>query len=178
MRLTGLIVGLTGRKGSGKNLAALGLPGFQVLAFADPLKGACMDLFGLTEKEMQDPELKEVPLERWPFQSPRIIMQKVGTDAMRANWPTIWVEALRRKLAVSPHRNAVITDCRFLNEAEMIRQLGGYIIRIVRPGMPQTDIHPSETEMDSMVVDATVINDGNADDLHRKTAAAVISLMQ
>ena len=159
-------------------MAALGLPGFQILAFADPLKGACVDLFGLTDKEMQDPELKEVPLERWPFQSPRTIMQKVGTDAMRANWPTIWVEALRRKLLDSPHTNSVITDCRFLNEAEMIRELGGYLIRIVRPGLPQTDLHPSETEMDSMVVDDTIINGGDAYDLHRKIASAVINLLR
>jgi hypothetical protein len=171
-----MIIGLTGLKGTGKSLAATGLPGFHIIAFADPLKAACKDLFGLTDKEMQDRALKEAPLERWPFQSPRVIMQKVGTDAMRANWPLIWVEVLRRKLKEWPEVNWVITDCRFLNEAQMIKGLGGYIIRIERPDIPADDPHPSETEMALIKADKTVINDGSISTLHTRLAAAVMDL--
>jgi hypothetical protein len=180
-----MIIGLTGHKGSGKNLAAdaicKSLPSFKQDAFARPLKEACSVIFGLSDVEMNDPEIKEVPLTRYPFESPREIMQKLGTEAVRAHWKDAWVEALIRR--VRGLGDCVVTDCRFPNEVQALQNLGGHIIRIVRPAAEPTtdrdrDLHPSETVQDALTVDKTVINDGSADLLAARVLAAVYELME
>ena len=74
----------------------------------------------------------------------------------------------------------VITDCRFINEAEAIRAAGGVVWRIVRPGAgAQGGIsgHASEAEMVSpeflAQIDATLQNDSTLDALR----GAVVSLL-
>src|ERR1700748_2579418 len=82
------IIALCGPKGSGKSTAAqyllarnsiAGVDLFVHHPFAKQLKMACGDIFGLTHEEMNDPDLKEVELTRWPFKKPRRIM----TDAAK-----------------------------------------------------------------------------------------------
>ena len=43
-----------------------------------------------------------------------------------------------------------ITDCRFLNEATYVKEKGWKLWRVRRPNIEhtQTDLHPSETELD------------------------------
>jgi hypothetical protein len=177
-----MIIGLTGHKGSGKNLAAdaicEALPTFKQDAFAKPLKEICSVLFGLSNKEMNDPDLKETPLEHYPFQSPREIMQKMGTEAVRGVWEDAWVESL--KCRVRGLGDFVITDCRFQNEADAIRSLGGKIIRIVRVrvGDRIQDLHASETAQDAIKADKTIYNDGSVNLIGARVIAAVIELME
>ena len=180
-----MIIGFTGHNGSGKNLAAdcicETLTGFKQDAFAKPLKEVCSILFGLSDREMNDPEIKETPLERYPFQSPREIMQKLGTEGVRSNWKDAWVEALKSR--VRGLGNFVITDCRFQNEADALRELGGKIIRIVRPDSEpkndhERDLHASETVQNSLYVDKTVINDGSVNLFSARVLAAVLELME
>lgn len=62
----------------------------------------------------------------------RHMMQLVGTEAFRNNiHPDAWVKALFSNY--SSYSKWVITDMRFVNEAERIKQEGGYLIRINRP---------------------------------------------
>lgn len=44
--------------------------------------------------------------------------------------------------------NWIITDCRFPNEAQAIKDRGGIVIRIDRPGFTPVNLHPSETSLD------------------------------
>jgi len=178
-----MIIALTGHKGSGKNLAAesicASLPSFKEDAFARPLKEVCSIIFGLSDREMNDPAIKEIPLERYPFQSPREIMQKIGTEAIRSYWKDAWVEALKSR--VRGLGSFVVTDCRFQNEADAIRDLGGKIIRIVRPSLETanaTDLHPSETVQNAITVDKAVLNDGSRDLFSARVLAAVLELME
>lgn len=60
----------------------------------------------------------------------------------------------------------VVTDVRFPNEVRLIRERGGQIVRVERPGLPQTDLHISETALDALVADYPVLNDGTVSDLH------------
>ena len=176
-----MIIGLTGHKGAGKNLAADSicsqLTGWKQDAFARPLKDVCATIFGLTSAEMNDPLLKEVPLERYPHQSPRVIMQKLGTEAIRAHWKDAWIEAL--KCRVRGTGNYVITDVRFQNEADLLAEIGGRIIRVVRPSLvtqATTDLHPSETVLESLHADKVIYNDGSQELLCYRAVAAVLEL--
>ena len=69
---------------------------------------------------------------------------------------------VRRALAQWPDPRAVacLTDVRFPNEAALVRELGGVLVRLVRPQTETPDPHPSETAMENCPVDLTVLNDG------------------
>lgn len=171
-----MIVAFTGKKGHGKDTAAGALekaPSLHV-NFANPVKRTCRDVFGLTVEEMSNPVLKETKLDRWPFQSPRTIMQLVGTEAFRAIWPDVWINHWERtvKEYYAEPRNkggmVVTTDLRFINEYNIIKKHWGIVIRIVNPRIELTDTHQSETEMDKITSDFIIINDGSIEDLHKK----------
>ena len=160
-----IIIGLTGYKGSGKNAAADTLEGYRHISFAHPLRELCKVVFGLTDEEMADRELKEKPLSRWPYQSPRQILQTIGTDMFRKHYPGVWIEHFRRH-AESFEGNLVATDVRFPDEGDTIREMGGFIIRIVRHGqILGENAHESEKAIDTLQVDGTVINDRTLEDL-------------
>jgi hypothetical protein len=171
-----MIVGITGRKGAGKNSACDNLQGWSVMSFASPLKEVCCTVFGLTTEEMMDPNLKELPLGRWPYETPRSILQKVGTEIFRDYYPDVWVQNLKNRIANNLYDDIAVTDVRFENEAKAIRELGGYIVRVERPGLQKTDLHSSELEMDRIRVDATIINDGSVRVLQARFEAAVFEL--
>ncbi|GAA2230353.1 hypothetical protein N1031_07005 [Herbiconiux moechotypicola] len=115
----------------------------------------------------------------------RRTLQRLGTEAIRALDDGFWIRAamrrvdatrslLRLRLNTSDSREAtrprpvVVTDCRFPNEADAIRERGGQIIRVTRPGVESTDPHPSEVALDSYAEDYHVLNDGTIADLHER----------
>ena len=159
------LIGLTGRKRSGKDTAANILIrdyGAVRHSFADPLREVCTIIFGVTAEELTAPELKEVFLDRYPYESPREILQKVGTECIRTHYPEAWIEAFRRTTepVVKKGGLVVCSDLRFMNEALHIRSRGGIIIRIdadKRLGPPE-DGHTSETEMLGIEPDLTIPN--------------------
>lgn len=60
-----------------------------------------------------------------------------------------------------------ITDLRYENEARRVKDLGGVIWEVVRPGL-QSDGHASEQPLPRDLVDHTFVNDGSLDDLRWK----------
>ena len=55
------------------------------------------------------------------------------------------------------------------NEANAIILKKGVLIRVIRPGQPMTDLHPSETSLDDYsLFSYTIMNDGTLDDLLNK----------
>lgn len=124
----------------------------------------------------------------------RELLQKLGTDAVRDKvHPDAWVNALfadyqsnykhppanQDNLPIIPiYPNWVISDCRFPNEAQVIKDRGGVIWRIergLRPdGIPHlTAPHPSETGLDSYKFDYTIYNDGSLEELLIKVREAL-----
>lgn len=83
--------------------------------------------------------------------------------------------------------NFIITDCRFLKEYQALADWAAadpnkrkvVFIRIIRPDDTESDLtenqrkHASETEMDHVREDVTIINDGTLEDLQKKIIAAV-----
>ncbi len=156
------LVGLVGRKRSGKDTAALGLVirGWQKAAFATPLREVVKTMFLLTDADCDDPDRKEQP---GPMGvSYRRGMQAVGTELVRDQLSTVlpevghegfWIQHMRRRIA---HARAtgtklVITDVRFRDEAEAILALGGILVHVRRLGLNTTDSHASETGVDDIV---------------------------
>jgi hypothetical protein len=90
----------------------------------------------------------------------RKLLQDLGVGK-RITDPNYWVNQVRMKLielrsGPYPPDVVFITDCRFVNEAEMLKSLGGVIWRVERPSIPNTDLHISETELDDYPFDYTM----------------------
>lgn len=85
----------------------------------------------------------------------RALMQNYGTEVRRKDDPDYWTKQYERsvKEAFAHGFNVVTDDCRFLNEAETIKGLGGKIARIERSDITSTGTHQSEVEMDKIVAD-------------------------
>lgn len=173
------VIGFAGRKYNGKDTAAQVVEsspyGYHKMNFSDPVKEIVGIMFGLTKEEMSDPILKQTKLDRWPFQTPRELMQFIG-NGIRETYPDMWVQHwMRRK---SDYANYVITDVRYHNEVKMVHDYGGVVIKIKNPRIELDEFsnNRSETESDNLQVDALVINDGTIEQLHEKVRKAVRAL--
>ena len=148
-----MIIGLGYKARSGKDTVAEYLVknhGYFRRAFADSLKEACKAIFHLSDEQVYG-DLKEVKDEFWGT-TPRDILQRVGTEALRMGYhPDVWVMSLKRFILDSNCPNWVISDVRFPNEAEAIKELGGIVVRVDREKRDDISAgykHPSEISMD------------------------------
>ena len=152
-----MIIGLVGKAKSGKDTVADYLVqnfDFKKVAFADDLKRLCVDMFNLTDEQVNTQEGKATIDTRYNL-TPRELLQMVGTDWFRSVYPMIWVDRLATKLrAAGPNDNYVVTDIRFANEMAVIQQLGGYNVKLIRldgGGAGEFGNHPSETALDNIL---------------------------
>ncbi len=166
-----MIVGFSGHAGAGKDTAAAVLVhryGFRRLAFADNLKTAAKHIFGFSDDQLWGAK-KDVVDPYWGV-APRFCLEKTGTECLRNGYADdVWIKSLFRTIADAPHENYVITDVRFPNEAQVVKDWGGRVIRIERDGLAKRD-HISDRALADWPFDAYVRNNGSRHDL----AVAVI----
>ena len=105
------------------------------------MKNLVRDLFSIPENHLfGSQEEKAAPLWHLPkpdgvgHWSAREVLEFFGTDACRSISPVVWVNAMYRRLITSEFDNIVISDVRFQNEADMLRRIGGVVIRVVKVG--------------------------------------------
>lgn len=115
--------------------------------YSEKLKYMVCFLIGCTRSDLEDREFKETELgEEWNGLTPRKLMQLLGTEAGRQIiHPNIWVNALFADYksgyveqgvgwieTEDDYPNWIITDVRFPNEAQAIKDRGGIMIRVNR----------------------------------------------
>lgn len=127
------VVGLSGVAGSGKSTAAAHLQrqGYTLVKFAGPLKDM-MRAIGLSESQIEGAD-KEDSTRLLQGKTPRYAMQTLGTEWGRniigaGFWTFLW-EHRALQLLDAGHK-VVVDDCRFANEADAVRALGGIVVRI------------------------------------------------
>lgn len=169
--MTTQIVGLVGPKRSGKDTAACALiaQGWRRVALADPMRDFMLRLDpliapGLRYSEVIDAHGYEVAKDTYP--EVRELMKRLGTEAGRyVLGENVWTDIASLRIATSDEP-VVVTDVRFINEADILRRMGGLIVRVVRPDLGRnTDMHQSETEQEEIRADYTLINGGTPEDL-------------
>jgi len=119
--------------------------------------------------------------------TPRLLLQLLGTDCCRniIN-ENIWVNALMVDYVGeydlisdrTTYPNWIITDMRFPNEMEAVKERKGITIRVSRTGIhtPKLeDLHPSETALDDAEFDYVIINNGTIEDLIEKVREILIN---
>lgn len=167
------IIGIAGHALAGKNTVAEFIKEqyrCMSYAFAEPIKGM-LSILGLTPYELHGGWKDEVSQD---FQTtPRHMMQTLGTewgrDTINEN---IWVITAERRLNLlnrgRPGATILITDVRFQNEADFVRQ-HGFLIHVERPvkRIKGSD-HRSETRLSIKNSDHVIINDGDLDHLREE----------
>jgi hypothetical protein len=93
-----------------------------------------------------------VPKSHGPM-SGREVMQYVGTEIFRKMYNDVWASSCMRQILKDKSEFAVITDVRFPNEVEAIKNAGGKVIRLTRDIFAGQDVHWSETALDANVYD-------------------------
>jgi hypothetical protein len=190
-----MIIGICGFIGSGKDTIADYLVNFHEFrreSFATTLKDAVSAVFGwdriLLEGRTKEAREWREQVDPWwaerlnmPTLTPRWILQYWGTEVCRKSFhDDIWIASLENKLRNSKD-NVVISDCRFPNEIQSIRNAGGKIIWVQRGPLPNwydtaleankgfnwaiqelklLKVHASETSWVGTEFDAVVDNNG------------------
>lgn len=162
-----VVLVLVGPIESGKSTVAKRLHdrhGFEVMKFAAPLK-AMVRALGLTDDEIEG-HMKAEPCALLHGRTPRYVMQTLGTEWGRhCIHPNFWADMLVQGIRLSGMNRIVIDDCRFLNEASVLRSsVGATFIRLL--GRGKRDDHASEQEYDLIPVDKYLDNCGTLDELH------------
>lgn len=173
------IIGIMGNIGSGKDTIGDYLVrehGFIRLSFAMRLREALCLVYDLDMEETTDRALRDDPHSHMRGVTPRRAMQLMGTEGFRdlVSQHT-WTDALARRIrelnkSPNPVKGVVVTDVRFLSEAETLTDLGGNLLWVHRPGVSRNGrpsrcyrllswlrpnkyppIHRSETELFDIV---------------------------
>lgn len=133
------IVGLMGAAGCGKDTVANFLVekhGFQKMSFAKTVKDVASVAFdwdrSLLEGDTNESRAWRERMDPYWNVTPRAALQLIGTDMFRdLISDDFWLKRLRKELekATTP---IVISDCRYENEADYIKALGGTIVYVQR----------------------------------------------
>ena len=203
-----MIIGICGFIGSGKDTVADYLVNFHEFrreSFANTLKDAVAAVFGwdrtLLEGRTKEAREWREQVDPWwaerlamPTLTPRWVLQYWGTEVCRRSFhDDIWIASLENKLRMSKD-TVVISDCRFPNEIQSIRDAGGKIVWVQRGNLPdwyQTavdanaghnyavqdlkmrKIHASETAWVGTDFDTIIDNNRSIDDLYQQAKLIV-----
>lgn len=178
------IVGFSGYARSGKDEAvgALTKVGWQRISFADKIRDFLYVLNPLLEVGDYECRVQDV-IRRVGWggykntvyaEEIRNLLQRLGVECGRQTISdNIWVDAALNNLEEAG--SYAISDCRFVNEANGIRERGGRVFRIRRPGVGPANSHMSETALDHYDFDGYIDNDGTLEEFYNKVYAAVIA---
>lgn len=173
-----MLLGISGRAQHGKDTSADFLTsyfGFRRAAFADPLRELVRLVNPLVEVPARSTgdddyiaRYSDV-LERFGYEEAkkipevRRLLQQVGTRCREVLGDDVWTDAFLGHMMKNHDlstENIVVTDARFPNEAQTIRDLGGSILKVIRPGFLAEGIdpnHPSEANVDLIEAEYNII---------------------
>ena len=175
-----ILIGLTGYAGTGKDTVreVLESHDYTGLAFADSIRGMLRELLasnGISTSFMDDRALKETVIPELGV-SYRHMAQTLGTEWGRNLQPDFWLRiagAFMDDRVDDGDTHFVISDVRFANEAEWVRERGGVIWRVHRAAATPVRPHVSEAEIDHITPDWTIHNNGSFEDLRETVFEAL-----
>lgn len=174
------LVGVHGFKRSGKDTFARYLEYIsnlysehysvsKVTHYADPMKKALAKLYGLPLRVLYDDLYKEDPKYGVNGKSPRELMTDAHDILVPIFGEDLFVNAIRKEYESFPDNGLfIIADVRYAGrEDDWIRDLGGLVVHIVRPGIGPSE-HSSEKGIPVHPGDLVVPNDAGREELMMK----------
>lgn len=155
------------------------------LTFAGPVKEIGL-ILGFDHKNLYGSQEDKLELNNFWGVSGREFMQKFATNIMRdelsnhinmnMDGKTIWVRLCEKKILnlMEQNKKILVSDGRFPDEIDMIKNLGGIIIKINRKN--KYDIqHQSESYIDKLKADFIINNDGTLEELEENIIKIILS---
>lgn len=159
-----MLIGITGKIGAGKSLSSRILErnhNFTEYTMAGPLKKMATSI-GFTEEEVNGTQEQKLVKNKYWNVSGREFLQKFGTEVCRDVLPsvinmnfnnrTLWCRIF--EIYYEEHKknmDVVVSDCRFKDELDLIKELGGVTVKIIRNNtdtdntiLTSHKFHPSE----------------------------------
>ena len=102
--------------------------------------------------ELNHPDLKRhiISYHDTGYMTGRDVMQYVGTEIFRKMYNNVWAEATIKQIQRDNPIMGIITDVRFVNEVQSIKNLdNGIVVRFTRNINQDTDQHESEIALDN-----------------------------
>ena len=128
--------------------------------YADLLKEISQEMLDMPFDDFNNQEVKQTYVP-WIGMSVREFLQRLGNAVRDAIHPDFWVNALFNTY----NDNIIIADVRYPNEVKAVKDRGGKVIRIERPGAGAGN-HISETALDNYHGwDIVIDNVGTLEDL-------------
>ena len=130
-------------------------------SFAAPLKDLCASVFGwprdmLQGDTVESRDFRETPDMYWTRKlgidqfTPRLALQLLGTEIMRTHFnQDIWLDSLEYRIRKNEQQDTmvVVSDCRFKNELDLIKELNGIVVHVIRDELPEwyeTAVHANK----------------------------------
>jgi len=174
-----IIIGLIGKMGAGKStftkLLNQNCQDYPVgeVAFAAWIKYNIADALGISNVDPLSNEFKGLTFNG---KTVGVMLQELATHYRNVLGQDIFVDILLRQMRDVYKQIFVVSDVRFPNEAERLKQMGAYLVRIEGPGMQLNDgrdsNHISETFINSIPVDQVIVNDKFDDNLLQLSESA------
>ena len=98
----------------------------------------------------------------------RRLLQRLGTEVGRKLFgENVWVDKMRTEVCevLDAGGKIAVTGIRFRDEANAIRELGGRLVWVSRPGYGPVNGHSSDNTLGPDDFDEVIVNDGTLDDL-------------
>lgn len=174
------IIGITGKLGSGKNYIVnnIILPvlkkiqsddRYLEIAFADQIKINVMTKNNINYADVYESKTQES----------RQLLQNEGTEVGRNMDKNIWVNYLDNWITINNARGVsvfIISDCRFLNEFNYVKDNNGIIIKVVAPSRNNLCLlKESRNDMDILNKISTHRSECDLDDLINTDFSLVIN---
>lgn len=163
------LVAFTGKPQSGKSTAVEYFIRTEnrkkkLVKFAQPLYDIQEFIYAQVEPVFRRPD---------DFEKDRKLLQWLGTEWGRETISqNVWVDLWKAKVTDAMNDGYLVfcDDCRFDNEAQVIKELGGTIIRILRDdqGEESAKKHSSEKGISDIYVDVVIENNGTFEEYYAK----------
>ena len=174
------LICIVGNIGSGKSTAGNILKeyGYEEITFAQPVKEIGL-ILGFEHKELYGLQEDKLKINEFWGVSGREFMQKFATNVMRnelhkyinmnMDGKTIWVRLCEKKIIqmLKENKKILVSDGRFPDEINMIKQYNGTIIKLERNNSHDLN-HESESYISNISYDIIIDNNGTIDDLENE----------
>jgi hypothetical protein len=185
-----IIIGISGKAGHGKDTVAEFIRErylakfldreIKIIGFADKLKEVISTLTGVNIQTLHDPAGKKLKCDILSSKNDPVTyresMLRIGKAIRETFHKDIWIKLALDDPNMLYKKLIIVKDVRFLNEAEAIKDRGGILIRVTRPGV-ETGNDPSETQLDDYKgFDNDITNDSSLEELRRRTITCLEEL--
>ena len=179
-----MIIGLAGKKQSGKNTVATllqdkfgvgGKTGFHSAGFADSLRELAIEVNPTFPEGSYVDLVSELGYEEAKkIDNVRKFLQNLGVGVRRVLGEDTWVNKFWKENGDKV--NLAVTDVRFENESKSISNKGGVVIEVVNSRSGSDDEHVSEQPLPRELISGYMHNEGSIEDLRKGVDTMAIYL--